>query len=429
MFDVIIIGAGASGMTAAICATDEDINYKLVKKNIGYPKKKVLLLEKNKKIGKKIYATGNGKCNISNSYFDLDCYNSENEFFPFKIVGFDDYKKVNDFFYELGVATISENGYFYPLSKQASSVVWAFSDRIKKDGIEVHTGETVTDIRKINDTDEQASTYKITTDKGEYLTKRVVLSCGGLAAPSLGGSEKGYELLEKLNVPVIKPKPALCKLICDEDIHELSGVRAKAGVTLLDKNGNELTKYEKGEVQFTENKISGIAIFNISHMASEMLSKGEGIVLNISFIPDLGFEDIARFMSVFKKNNPDRNLLACLNGILNEKISTYILERLKLSNMKMRDVNNKIIVSITEEIKFLKFNIVSTSDFSESQVTMGGVDTSFLNPQDMSLKMYENLYVTGELVDVNGKCGGYNLMWAVLTGMKAGFSIYNDTNK
>lgn len=423
IYDMIVIGAGASGMTAAVCAADP--NMISDKKTDPASKKqlKILLLEKNKKIGKKIYATGNGKCNIANQVFDINCYFSNNEFFPYKVIAADDYKKVISFFEQAGVLVSDENGYYYPMSRQASTVVWAFTDALKKNGIEIHTGEQVTEI-----TVDKDHIYKIKTDHAVYYTKNVVLSCGGSAAPVLGGTDAGLDLLEQLGVPVYQFHPALCKVKCREDISELSGVRCKAGVYVeCGEKENLGSDHEKefGEVQFTDTCISGIVVFNQSHIIGEVLETGEHVRLHISPIPTMNKEDVLKYLRTFVKNNPERNIQACLNGLVHEKLGAYIIKQCDFRKKCAHQLTDKELDALAETLCDLQFEITDTAEITEAQVARGGADTRFVNPETMELKVVPGCYVTGELLDVDGKCGGYNLMWAVITGMKAGKNIYD----
>ena len=408
-------------MTAAACAADP--NMISDKKTDPASKKqlKILLLEKNKKIGKKIYATGNGKCNIANQAFDINCYFSNNEFFPYKVIAADDYKKVISFFEQVGVLVSDENGYYYPMSRQASTVVWAFNDVLKKNEIEIHTGEQAAEISINKD-----HIYEIKTDHAVYNTKNVVLSCGGSAAPALGGTDAGLDLLEQLGVPVYQFHPALCKVKCTEDISELSGVRCKAGV-YVECGENSASDHEKefGEVQFTDTCISGIVVFNQSHIIGEALEAGEHVRLHISPIPTMNKEDVLKYLRTFVKNNPERNIQACLNGLVHEKLGAYIIKKCGTEKKSVQQLSEKELVELAGILFDLRFEITDTAEITEAQVARGGADTRFVNPETMGLKMVPGCYVTGELLDVDGKCGGYNLMWAVITGMKAGKSIYD----
>ena len=314
-----------------------------------------------------------------------------------------------------------ENGYYYPMSRQASTVVWAFNDVLKKNEIEIHTGEQVAEISINKD-----HIYEIKTDHAVYHTKNVVLSCGGSAAPALGGTDAGLDLLEQLGVPVYQFHPALCKVKCTEDISELSGVRCKAGV-YVECGENSASDHEKefGEVQFTDTCISGIVVFNQSHIIGEALEAGEHVRLHISPIPTMNKEDILKYLRTFVKNNPERNIQACLNGLVHEKLGAYIIKKCGIEKKSVKQLSEKELVELAGILFDLQFEITDTAEFTEAQVARGGADTRFVNPETMGLKMVPGCYVTGELLDVDGKCGGYNLMWAVITGMKAGKSIYD----
>lgn len=419
IYDVIIAGAGPSGMTAAICASDAAIYSMFSDRKSGTAKQNILLLEKNKKIGKKLYATGNGRCNLSNKEFYLGCYDSENEFFPYKVIGAEGYRIVNQFIQTLGVAVDDENGYFYPSSRQASAVVWAFTDRLKQNGIQIHTGETVLEITK-----QAEHLYQIRTDKASYRTRNVILACGGPAAPKLGGTKDGCMLLDQLGIPYHPFRPALCKLRCQENLTDLSGVRCRASAAIETESGEEIAN-EQGEVQFTDTYISGIAVFNLSHIAGTLLDKEQSVFLKLSLVPELNTSDLIAFFSACKETNAERSLLACLNGVVHEKIAAYILSVCNLKNKKAGELSEDEIRILSETIKNLKFTITGTADFEDAQVAKGGADTRFLNPETMEVTVADGIYLIGEVVDVNGICGGYNLMWAIRTGMKAGFKIYD----
>lgn len=403
IYDVIIVGAGVSGMTAAcVCSDTKDAH--------------VLVIEKNKKAGKKLYATGNGRCNISNSYLDLGCYNSSNEFFPFEIIDPHSFETVNAFMKWLGIQVTEEAGYFYPSSFQASTVVWGFVDKMKQLGVAVHTEETVLAIEKAD------AGYRVFTDKDTYTTKKLVLSCGGAAAPKLGGTKSGYRLLENMGILSKKISPALCKLLCREDISVLAGVRKKASVSICSPEGERL-KTEEGELQFTADSLSGIVIFNLSSIAADIIKKGGNPVITVSLLNHMTKEDIKTFIRDFISSSGKRTVTACLNGLVNEKMAAYVITRLAIKDNYAAQLTNETIESIAGFLKNMTFQITGMGDFEDAQVTSGGIDTRMVKPENMELTMHEGMYVTGELLDVDGICGGYNLMWAVITGMKAGEDI------
>lgn len=410
LYDAIIIGGGAAGMSAAIAASAK------VKRKCRDREPRILLLEKNKKLGKKLYATGNGRCNLANKYLDLSCYDSQNEFFPYQIISATSYKEVLTFIKNLGVEVCNLEGYFYPLSLQASTLVWALTDKLKSENVEFHLNETVIDIKFEN------QKYKLYTTKGEYCCKNAILACGGAAAPRLGGSLSGYHLAESLGHKVISPLPALCKLKTSSSIALLKGARVKAEAALY-VDYNEYAR-ETGEIQFTEDGLSGILFFNLSILAGRLLEKKEEPYVLVGLIPEKTETGILIYMRNFADNHPKRTIMACLNGLLNEKAARYILDTMKITNTAIKDFTEEDFAKIAHVIKNLRFPIIGTGSFEEAQVSAGGIDTKQMNPSNCSSKLLPNLYITGELLDVTGKCGGYNLMWAITTGTKAGNGIH-----
>ncbi len=413
IYDAIIVGGGPAGMTAAI----------KIKETCRSAK--VLIVDRNKKLGKKLYATGNGKCNIANTRLDLSSYHCDNEFFPYQIVSTESYRDLTDFFMELGVALYDDGGYLYPQSLQASTIVWALSDRIKTLGIEIHTSESVLSVKT------SGEMYMIVTDKRDYTTRTVVAAPGSAAAPKLGGTESVYGLLDDIDINMIDPHPALCRLKCDEDMSELAGVRAKCDVILLcDEN-----KYdsESGEIQFADGWLSGIAVFNLSMQCIDLLNEGMHPEIEVTLVPDMSEEDVLDYLSIFRKNNPERRIEAMFNGIVNEKISRFILGRLGLDVHISADLDDDELKKIVHEVKHMRFSISGSGTYDDSQAACGGVDTRQLRPDTMEADGYKGLYVAGEYADVTGKCGGYNIMWAVISGMRAGFAagkrLIDDKNK
>jgi hypothetical protein len=419
---------------------------------IGVKKKnkaaRVLLIEKNKKLGKKLYATGNGRCNFGNTELDLSCYSSENEFFPYEVVAVDSYRKVIQFFRELGVECYQDKGYLYPASLQASTVVWALSDRLKELGVEIHTKEKMVSVKVLdcaenyekgednlsagkNDTQSESISsvkkdiqvgytygYQVVTDSAIYKTKNLIMAVGSGAAPSLGGDLDVYRLLEDLDVPLVKPQPALCRLKCRENIEMLSGVRAKAIVRLFCE-ATECAK-ERGEVQFTADSLSGIAVFNLSLRAGEFLREGKELLLKVELIPDMSHGQLEAYVNDFCQNNGNRTCIAMLNGIVNEKIAAYILRENNISSQKAKELSGKDIENVVNSVKELCFRVEGLGDYSESQAAKGGVDTSCIKSTTMEIGTHPGLFIAGEYADVTGKCGGYNIMWAVISGSLAG---------
>ena len=413
IYDTIVIGGGPAGMTAAIKAKET------------CEKAKILIIDRNKKLGKKLYATGNGRCNIANSALDLSSYHSCNEFFPYQIINTESYKKLKEFCMDLGVAIYDDGGYLYPQSMQASTVVWALSDRIKHLGIEIHTTE---EAESVEPTDEM---YGVITDCAEYTARTVVAAPGSAAAPKLGGTESVYRLLENTDIRTIAPHPALCRLKTHEDISDLAGVRARCRVSLL--CDGDVYDSESGEIQFADGWLSGIAVFNLSMQCIDLLNDGRTPVVEVTLVPEMDEDDVLGYLRKFRDSNPDRRLEAMSNGLVNEKIARFIINRLELKSVTAARLTDEELDRIVFEIKHMRFEISGHGGYDESQAACGGIDTRQLRPDSMEADGYKGLYVAGEYADVTGKCGGYNIMWAVMTGMRAGEAagkrLTHDKNK
>lgn len=413
IYDTIVIGGGPAGMTAAIKAKET------------CEKAKILIIDRNKKLGKKLYATGNGRCNIANSALDLSSYHSCNEFFPYQIINTESYKKLKEFFMDLGVAIYDDGGYLYPQSMQASTVVWALSDRIKHLGIEIHTTE---EAESVEPTDEM---YGVITDCAEYTARTVVAAPGSAAAPKLGGTESVYRLLENTDIRTIAPHPALCRLKTHEDISDLAGVRARCRVSLL--CDGDVYDSESGEIQFADGWLSGIAVFNLSMQCIDLLNDGRTPVVEVTLVPEMDEDDVLGYLRKFRDSNPDRRLEAMSNGLVNEKIARFIINRLELKSVTAARLTDEELDRMVFEIKHMRFEISGHGGYDESQAACGGIDTRQLRPDSMEADGYKGLYVAGEYADVTGKCGGYNIMWAVMTGMRAGEAagkrLTHDKNK
>ena len=398
-YDYCIIGAGAAGLSCAIAAASND--------------KCVIVLEKNKKAGKKLYATGNGRCNLTNRYADTACYRSKDGGY-FEILfnlchGVDISDQVCGFMESLGVATTDIDGYVYPASMQASSVVWAMLDELKRLGVTIECDREVSDIKQFGDE------YKVYCGDTEYTAQNVVLAAGSCAYPSLGGSRAGYSLAESLGLKVIEPEPVLTALKVKKTEHFelLKGVRAKGRVDACDRSGR-LIASEYGEVQFTEDTLSGIVCFNMASLKPDRIR--------------LCFFDKVPDRDAFVRH-ADRTLIGVLNGFVNDKLAEYMVESFGLSRSTCcSDISIKQIDAFVGHIAELEFYITGTEGFDKAQAVTGGICLDQIEPSTFAVKGRKGLYACGELLDIDGKCGGYNLTFAMLSGLRAGGG-YNAQNK
>lgn len=403
MYDVIIIGGGASGISAAIKAAAGG--------------KKVLIIEKNNKLGKKLYATGNGKCNLTNS----NCIITENYFsndnnyegFMKEVINTEPSNDVIAFMESLGIKLYEKNGYFYPLSNQASSVVWAMIDKLNQYKVSINLKETVYDLNQ------ESSAITVITDKSSYKAQKIILCCGGKSYEALGGSSLGYDLAKKLNVRLSKIRPSLCPLTTYEKTDAIAGVRTNCLANVI--NNNKVVASEFGELQITDYGLSGIIIFNLSSIIGSLLENGSKVTISLDLLKDLTIEEIICFIN----NNNSRTILGCLNGLLNDKLSLYILNSLNIdSKAHLSSLSDKDVYLISKALKDLKFGISGLKGYDQAQVCAGGVALDQINPENLSLFDNPRIKIVGEMLDVDGKCGGYNLTFAILSGMKAGSSIW-----
>lgn len=393
-----IIGGGASGLVAAINAVSED--------------NEVIILERNEECGKKILATGNGRCNYWNTDQDLNHYESSTNYLIKELINEKTEKEVLDFFDKLGIIPKIKNGYYYPISNQAVSIRNALIEECIDSFVKIHANYLVKSIELKNN--------KFIINNDEVFDK-IIISTGSFASPKTGSDGMGYNFLRQLGHTIIKPLPSLVQLNTKyyPFLKEWKGIRSDVEVTLLE-DGKEIKK-QTGEIQLTDYGISGICVFNLSNEVSRGLYNNKKEEVLINFLPELTEEQLIDLLS------SKRNIRRVLTGILNNKLIEIVLN---LNNLKKLDKYNDL--SEEKKKEFLdtllrfKVEIESTKSFNESQVSSGGVSLEEINLNTMESKLVNNLYITGELLDITGECGGYNLGIAWRTGIIAGKSSRGD---
>lgn len=393
-----VIGAGASGLVAAINAKNEH--------------NEVVIFERNKECGKKLLVTGAGRCNYFNEDQSLYHYQSSNENLISKVINEQNNDKVIDFFNKLGIIPKIKNGYYYPFSNQAVTIRSALTAELSRKKIKVKTNFMVKNIKVNKDK------FVVSSDNEEAILDKLIIATGSCASPKTGSDGMGYTFLEKLGHQIITPLPSLVQLkVKDDDFKIWAGVRTEAKVTLYE-NGNKLRE-EHGELQLTNYGLSGICIFNLSNLVSRGLHNNKQEQIFINFLPFLEKDETTWFTKQTKLTNKDiKNLLL---SILNQKIVEVILKKSKLQESKLfteltEEEQNILILYCTK----FKTNIISTNSFNEAQVCSGGVKLSEINLETMESKVVKGLYITGEVLDITGDCGGYNLGVAWITGITAG---------
>jgi len=396
---VCIIGAGAAGMMAAHTAA-----------KLGH---KVILFDKMPRIGKKILATGGGRCNLTNDDCDLVHFHGGNRDFIAGVISEYSEKTVLEEFALMGLKTISKNGYVYPYTEQASSVLDILSLALKYDDVKILTECNITGIEKTE------AGFRVNSDKGLFKCDRLILSAGSKASPKTGSDGSGFELAHMLGHTIIKPLPALCALRCeDKYFKSLAGIRCKGRVSIY--SDDRILGSDSGEIQLTAYGISGIPVMQVSHLVAKAIDNGEKVTAKLSFLPKEEDEGIREFLEKRMSLNKDKTAEEFFVGLLHKNLAYVILKRYGIScNKTVREFSEKDILNIINGLTGFTVSVNSTNGFDECQVCQGGID---LNEVENTLesKILKGLYFAGEILDVHGDCGGYNLQWAWATGMLAG---------
>lgn len=378
---IIIIGSGASGLAAGISLL-----------RCGYD---VTILERNNISGKKLLLTGAGRCNFFNSNQNIVHYHSNDKDILAKIITSDNIHLVEDFITSLGIVPKVKDGYYYPFANQAYNMKELLERTYLDLGGKIKYNYLVEKIEKKN------SLFLVNDN---ISCDKLILATGSKAYKMTGSDGIGYQLAKKFNHHIVKVLPSLTSLIIREKTN-LKGVRVDAKVTLYEDGVK--VREELGQVQFTDYGLSGICIFNLSYYAVKGLNKNKKEVITIDLMP---FMDKVSF-----KNKKVYDLLL---GFLPNKMIDYILKTLDISkDVYYEDLSNDKKQKLTKTLKEMKFNITSYKEFDFSQVCSGGVSLREINPLTMESIFVKNLYIIGELLDVNGDCGGYNLTFAFLSGI------------
>lgn len=393
---VIIIGGGASGLAAGIQAARKGAC--------------VTILEHTARPGKKLLSTGNGKCNLTNLNLTLEGYRGGNPDFIQRVLKNVDVQKTMDFFYSLGLMLTDRNGYVYPASGQASSVL---------DGLRFESEHLGVKILCDCQVDAIGKDLTLATSLGKKKGDAVILAAGSKAAPKTGSDGSGYPLAKALGHRIVTPLPALVQLKCKEKWHkEAAGVRAEALVTLW--TGNQLLSEDRGEVQFTDYGLSGIPVFQVSRFAARALEQGSEVFAALDLMPDQSPQAVKNLLEQRAREFSYRPAVEYLNGVFNKKLGSVLLKEAGIGKGTVGEIPPFSIKKLAAVIKGLKARVASVNSFDQAQVCSGGVDLSDINPDTMESRLVPGLYFAGEILDVDGICGGYNLQWAWSTGILAG---------
>ena len=394
MFDVVIIGAGPSGI---MCA------YNLKKHNSSL---RVIIKEKNDKLGKKLSMTGNGRCNLGNLDTDINNYFSSSSLDRFKSVLSSN--KYLESIKDVGILIKEEDERLYPYSNQAITVCKSFERYLEYLNVKVKYNYEVLNVKKENDL------FVINDD---IKSKNVVVATGGLSYTKTGSTGIGYEILNSFGHKIEKLEPSLTYLNTDyKYIKDLAGVRCDALVNL--SVDGRIIDSEKGQVQFTKDALSGICVFNLSRNVSTYLKDKKKVKLILNLIPEYSVFELKDYLYSFS----GYKIEDALSGILNNKLAYALTKELKIHGKKVKELTENEFDGILFSLHNMYFNVTSVGDISASQVTSGGASLNEFTDGLESLKSSE-LYAVGEVLDVDGKCGGYNLSWAFTSALIASNDI------
>ncbi len=396
---VLVIGGGASGIMAAIQAARKGAD--------------VTIYEKNDRIGKKILATGNGKCNLSNRNMNMDCYYTEDRK---KLEACFQCFSVEDtiaFFKEYGLLIREKDGYLYPYCEQASAVL-----DILRHALEIEEVKVITDVTDIAFLSDKKSRFCIQSSKGKEKFDAVILACGSKAGIK-NADTSALNLAKQFGHRIISLQPALVQVRCEGNMWKMvAGVRCKARISLICDGREEATEY--GELQLTDYGISGIPVFQISRLIARMLETKRKVEVIIDFLPEYTKEEWKRFCSNRLQKVNGGTCEEFLTGILHKKITQMLLKKYGIAfDAPLTASNQHKIKKLCDEMKEFMVVPKEMNPFENAQVCCGGVDFMELD-ENMQSIYQKDLYICGEMVDIDGKCGGYNLQWAWTSGYIAG---------
>lgn len=406
-FDLVIVGGGASGMMAAYVAST-------------FENKNILLIEKNEKLGKKLFITGKGRCNVTSSmdisdFFDYITRNPE--FLYSALYSFDN-KDLMNFFTTRGIPLKEERGKrVFPKSDKSSDIIKAFENSITK--ININLNEEVLDI------DKETSYFKIKTNKDIYYSKKVIISTGGLSYPGTGSTGDGYKFARKFGHTIIEPKASLCPILLnDEDVNLVTGLTVKNAELTVYLDGKKfITNF--GDFLFTHRGISGPLVLTISDYISGIDSSRVKIKCN--FKPAIPFKELEERVLKDINLNPKRELKTFLGEYFPKSLGEYLLRKLNYKDdLKLHEIYKEMRKEILKIMTDFEFNFKSLDHIRQGIITKGGVSTLEIDPKTMESKIIPNLYFCGELIDVSALTGGFNLQIAFSTGYAAG--LYSITN-
>ena len=407
-YDIAVLGGGASGMMAAIFAAKGGAS--------------VVVLECNDSLGRKILATGNGRCNFTNKYINPDCYFSQDLKFPETALHLFSQEDTVSFFRDLGIYPVEREGYYYPRTQQAKTIQKSLIQELKLFPVDVILDAKVCGLEKRDDG------FEIKYQNQRLMAKKVIMAMGGKSSDIKGSNGDGYYYATKLGHNLVPLVPALVQLHTNHpDMEQVRGVRCESRLSLI--CDNQVIRKEQGELQLTKQGLSGIVVFQLSRMAANGLLQKEKIYIEVDFVPELSESELKLWLEEkgFRSFKSAGSVYQRLSGLLNEKLIPFIVREAGIDlEMSIENLSDTQMLKLLNAIKHHRFEITETHGFKSAQVTAGGISTKEINPETMESLLVPGLYFAGEIMDVDGICGGYNLQWAWTSGALAGQDAAKD---
>ena len=394
--NVCVIGGGAAGMLAALTAAENGHH--------------VLLLERQSRVGRKLLATGNGRCNLSNHHVSPAHYHGGAGFCDFALSQFD-VGETLQYFASLGLLTVSEDsGRIYPMSNMAGSVLDVLRYALERPEIDLQTGQAVTAVRKMPEG------FSVKTETDTFSARCLILAAGGAAGSKVGGGMDGYRLAKSLGHHRTALYPSLVQLKTDPTYpRALKGVKAQCGISIC--RGSQVLARNSGEVLFTEYGVSGPAIFDLSRSVS---AGGSDLTCLLNFFPDWEEAEVLHWLSQRQAAMAAHEASTLLTGSCHTRLGQMICKSAGFTNQRAAGLTRDDLRRIARQATHFALPITGTCGFDQAQVTAGGLDTTEFDPRTLQSRLVPGLYACGELLDIDGDCGGYNLQWAWSSGRLAG---------
>lgn len=415
--NIAIIGGGASGLFFAMTAAD------LLRKEKKRFNINITVFEKESRIGRKLSATGNGKCNLTNTALSGGCYSGSFAKYGEKLFKAYNTDYILNEFKKYGLfCTDDGSGRVYPYSRQASAVLDCMLIALANSGVTVCCDTKITELKKAG------KKYSLTSNKGTYIFDYAVIAVGGKASPNLGSDGSAYTFIKELGIIQNTCFPSLCPIpVTSKKLKSLKGIRCRCSVTLTADDRKVKTEY--GELQITEKALSGICIFQLSRFVNEFFASGtvcgrkaHDIAVYVDLFPDIDEEKLFGMLKERRKTLKDITVGQLFTGLINQKLGNAVYSDCSLKHKSadtVAQLNDGELKTLAHKLKSWGFTPLAMSDWSTAQVTAGGIAASQLNTETLECIKNKNLYCIGEAVDIDGCCGGYNLHWAWTSALVA----------